>query len=218
MSDCLRFRSILLTILTVSLLSVYSYPQADLKGYKFDQFDPKAEDTILFETKAKTFLQALSSSGPDTVGYVNLFRGDPLARTLIQFAGKDLARRLVLESFEVRNGNFPKVIEFWIVGKDSEGPFEVACGGCVCPSLMVSGKDNLVGSDVELIFIAQVSGKFDLRFNWITKGGEIVKGQGTPRITVRPYFDADVTATVEVDGIDRGCNCPNTASFTTARD
>lgn len=218
MSKQLRITPILLGIVAISLIAVYSNAQTSSGGYKFDEFDPATEDPILFEKKAKTFLKALAESGADTRGEIYLYSNDPLAKILYELAGAKLANRLQLQRPGVRSHNSPKTIEFWIVPYNSEGPFPVSCGLCECPSLSVDGKAKFGISDIELNFTANVTGGADIKYNWKVTGGEITEGQGTSSIVVKPNFFSDVTATVEIDGLDASCNCQTEASASSVRD
>lgn len=88
---------------------------------------------------------------------------------------------------------------------------------CDCPSLSVSGPAGITSPGDTMTFTANVSGGPEVTYNWTTTGGTIESGQGTPSITVRTS-DADagsnITATVQLGGLDPACNCTTSASET----
>ena len=66
-----------------------------------------------------------------------------------------------------------------------------------------------------MTFTANVSGGPDVTYNWTVSLGTIESGQGTPSIVVRTAVaDAgqNVTATVNISGLDPACNCPSSGS------
>jgi hypothetical protein len=70
-----------------------------------------------------------------------------------------------------------------------------------------------------MTFTATVSGgsQDQVTYNWSVSEGSITSGQGTPSITVQaPSNEAggNITATVELGGLDPNCNCPRTQSTT----
>ena len=89
---------------------------------------------------------------------------------------------------------------------------------CVlCPTIAVTCRDEAeVGTAVTFTAITQV-GKPEskLTFRWTVSAGTIMEGQGTESIKVdtKNLAGKTVTATIEVDGFDAGCN--NTASCST---
>lgn len=90
---------------------------------------------------------------------------------------------------------------------------------CDCPSLTVSGPAGITNPGDAMTFTANVSGgsQDTVTYNWSVSAGTIESGQGTPSITVRTSAgDAggNVTATVEIGGMDPTCGCPSTGSET----
>jgi hypothetical protein len=66
-----------------------------------------------------------------------------------------------------------------------------------------------------MTFTANVSGGPSVTYNWTVSAGTIESGQGTPSIVVRTAIGdagSNVTATVEIGGLDPACNCPRSAS------
>jgi hypothetical protein len=67
-----------------------------------------------------------------------------------------------------------------------------------------------------MTFTANVSGGGDVTYNWAVSAGTISSGQGTSSITVDTTGLAgqNVTATVDLGGLDPNCGCPSNASET----
>lgn len=111
-----------------------------------------------------------------------------------------------------------------ICGRTETKTITVAeCADCVreceCPSLSVSGPAGITNPGGTMTFTANVSGgsQENLTYNWTVDAGEISSGQGTPSIVVNVPTEmsgGNITATVELGGIDPACNCPKTASET----
>jgi hypothetical protein len=96
----------------------------------------------------------------------------------------------------------------------------VNCTDCVpdqapCPTgLAVTANPTLVQVDQTVAFTADVNlNGTNPTFNWSVSAGEIVEGQGTPRIVVRATPGTrEITATASLGGIDP--SCPASASAT----
>jgi hypothetical protein len=94
----------------------------------------------------------------------------------------------------------------------------VACDcvqACACPTLSVSGPAGVTSPGDTMTFTANVSGGPSVTYNWTVSRGTIESGQGTPSIVVRTAIGdagSNVTATVEIGGLDPACNCPRSAS------
>ncbi|MCA1588782.1 MAG: hypothetical protein LC734_00010 [Acidobacteria bacterium] len=91
---------------------------------------------------------------------------------------------------------------------------------CECPSVSVTGPAGITRPSDTMTFTANVSGgsqQGPITYNWRVDRGTIESGQGTPSITVRTnQADAgsNVTATVDIGGLDPGCDCPREANAT----
>ncbi|MBA2379998.1 MAG: hypothetical protein H0V76_10550 [Blastocatellia bacterium] len=86
---------------------------------------------------------------------------------------------------------------------------------CECPSISVTGPAGITAPGETMNFTANVVGGGAVTYNWSVNRGTIESGQGTPSITVRTSSaDAasNVTATVNIGGLDPACDCPATAS------
>lgn len=82
-----------------------------------------------------------------------------------------------------------------------------------CPIISIAGPAGLPIGRQEVDFIVSVenSGENTLEYIWTSSIGEIIKGQGTPNITVKQLPEiGNVTVTVEIKGLPEGC--PNTGS------
>ncbi len=85
--------------------------------------------------------------------------------------------------------------------------------------MSVSGPAGITNPGDTMTFTAIVSGgtQPNITYNWSVTAGEIESGQGTPSIVVRTtesMSDSNVTATVDIGGLDPSCDCPRTASET----
>ena len=89
---------------------------------------------------------------------------------------------------------------------------------CDCPTLGVYGGGAIRAGD-NVNFVAQASGgsAAEIAYNWTVSQGEIIKGQGTPQITVKTssVMTGEIKATVEINGSGLCADCPKTA-FETA--
>ena len=84
---------------------------------------------------------------------------------------------------------------------------------CDCGTLSVSGPAGITNPGDTMTFTANVSGGATPTYNWTVSAGSIESGQGTPSIVVRaPGESGNVTATVDLGGLDPACGCPTTAS------
>ena len=84
-----------------------------------------------------------------------------------------------------------------------------------CPSISVSGPASIVAPGDIATYSVRVGNKVNtanLKYRWSVSSGEIVSGQDTTAIQLRQP-DKAVTATVEVEGLPKGC--PNRVSETT---
>ena len=92
------------------------------------------------------------------------------------------------------------------------------CGGddCECPTLSIKGLKNYAKKGEIIEFEAIISGgsQDEVTYKWsVNKYGEIVEGQGTPKIKVKVLSDPP-TVTVELGGLCESC-LPTSASETT---
>jgi len=111
------------------------------------------------------------------------------------------------EDSEVYEGIQTKTITV----KECDCPFVDAC-----PTISVSTPTESVKVGETIMFTASVSGisNSNITYNWTVSAGEIVEGQGTPKIkvkTTREMADTAVTASVEINN-DRAAFCEMTAS------
>lgn len=89
---------------------------------------------------------------------------------------------------------------------------------CTCPTgLSVTGPSGITKAGSNMTFTANVTpGSGTTTYNWTVSDGTIIRGQGTPVITVSTTEDmagGNVTATVNI-GTDPDCNCADSASET----
>jgi hypothetical protein len=91
---------------------------------------------------------------------------------------------------------------------------------CSCPSISVTGPAGLTEPGGTMTFTANVSGGSQdqqITYNWTVSAGTISSGQGTPSITVQVPSDengGNVTATVDIGGVQANCGCVTNASET----
>ncbi|MBP7415319.1 MAG: hypothetical protein KA831_01610, partial [Pyrinomonadaceae bacterium] len=84
---------------------------------------------------------------------------------------------------------------------------------CECPTLSVSD-GGVVAPGSAMNFTANLTGGASVTYNWSVSAGTISSGQGTSSISVDTTGLAgqNVTATVDIAGLDASCNCTTTAS------
>lgn len=88
---------------------------------------------------------------------------------------------------------------------------------CDCGTLSVTGPAGITNPGDTMTFTANVSGGATPTYNWTVSAGSIESGQGTPSIVVRTTPEmagGNVTATVELGGLDAACECPRTSQET----
>ncbi len=87
---------------------------------------------------------------------------------------------------------------------------------CDCASLSVDGPSDVTAPGTPMTFTAILSKGDSVTYNWSVSAGRITSGQGTSSIMVDTtgLAGSNVTATVELGGLEAGCNCPSTASDT----
>jgi hypothetical protein len=108
-----------------------------------------------------------------------------------------------------------------VCGKTNTQTITVAeCADCVqiceCPTLSVSGP-GVVNPGSSMTFTANMSGSASVTYNWTVTAGTISSGQGSSSITVDTTGlapNSNVTATVNIGGLDSSCNCTTSASET----
>lgn len=80
-----------------------------------------------------------------------------------------------------------------------------------CPEITVIGPGGITNPGDIMTFTASVnnfSGTDEIKYEWAVSAGTIEKGQGTSSIEVRTtkeMRDSNVTATVQIAGVDEGC-------------
>jgi hypothetical protein len=89
---------------------------------------------------------------------------------------------------------------------------------CVCSKITIDAP-HLKKRTAERIFKTNLTGpeRTGLTFNWTISESTIIAGQGTDTIWVEPSNDPhgrQITVTVEITGLDPGCECPTTAART----
>ena len=88
---------------------------------------------------------------------------------------------------------------------------------CECPFVQVVGRENAKNGET-IEFTAEISGAGEVTYNWAVLNGEIISGQGTPKIQVRVNrsgSDKTVRATVAFGGFDPTCRCVSSAEAAT---
>jgi len=87
---------------------------------------------------------------------------------------------------------------------------------CECGTLSVSGP-GVVPPGSSMTFTANNTSPGSVTYNWSVSAGTISSGQGTASITVDTTGlapNSNVTATVDLGGLDAACQCPSNASET----
>ena len=213
-------KRLLLTVVIVLTLSCLSAAQEKPSSIKMAEFNPATDNEEVFLEYSKQLINRLKSEDNDTQGFITVDPRGKWAKKLEKLLPKDSpvrGRIILLERFvffRSTSGN----VEFWFVPAGSEPPYTEVCGACTCPSLDIKG-DEVSQPFKNLVFTAYVSGgeQEEESYKWKVTNGNIVSGQGTISITVEPNIvnPGDVTATLEIGGLDPSCNCLNSVTFTT---
>lgn len=78
-----------------------------------------------------------------------------------------------------------------------------------CPEIELKGPSGAILRGETLTYTVHVktSDSNNLTYNWTVTAGEIIGGQGTSRITIKPptKLDWSLTTTVEIKGLSEGC-------------
>jgi hypothetical protein len=92
---------------------------------------------------------------------------------------------------------------------------------CNCPTISVNGPAGITNPGDTMTFTANVVGGTQdtaITYNWsVSSGATIESGQGTPSIVVRVPSEnppTNVTATLDIGGVQTNCGCNTTASET----
>ena len=201
----------------ISALGIYA--QRPTTAIKVDEFDLKAEGLDAFEARATAFLKVLAGTEKTTRGLITIYENEEAAAKLNELLSKDrdLRNRIDLFVPGLRYDGEWKEGEFWLVPAGADSPYVATCSLCDCPSVSILGQDEFqLSLDTLVTFTAEVSGgsQDEIQYSWTVKGGEIGAGQGTPSITVKPTVTnpQDITATLELKGLDSRCDCPKTAT------
>ncbi|HQU81870.1 MAG TPA: hypothetical protein PKY59_02020 [Pyrinomonadaceae bacterium] len=91
--------------------------------------------------------------------------------------------------------------------------FSQTNGTAKCPDMQIYGPPGLPNENQEVNFTLSVKNveENSLQYKWTSSAGDIIQGQGTPKITVRQLPKlGSITAVVEITGLPEGC--PNTFS------
>lgn len=212
-------KSILLSL--VFLFAVSACARSPIRAIRVDQFDLKAEGINGFEPRAEAFIKILEAADNTTRGLITIYENEEAAAKLNQLLLKkpDLLKRIQLFVPGVKYPKQGSHVEFWLLPNGANSPYvpDCALGICDCSSISVSGLDEYTLGPL-LTFVAEVNGgdQDSVEYAWSVEGGEIVKGQGTPKIKVKPVMSdpKDITATLEIKGTNPVCGCPTTASST----
>ncbi len=92
------------------------------------------------------------------------------------------------------------------------------CAGCKvkcdCGTVSVTGPSGVTKAGDPMTFTANLSKGDNVTYNWTVSAGTITAGQGTASITVDTtgLAGSNVTATVDLGGLEAGCNCPSSDS------
>ena len=77
---------------------------------------------------------------------------------------------------------------------------ECCCLHCICPTLSVTGGGEVKAGENMFFTAKAIGGENPVKYLWTISDGEIIDGQGTPKITVKTNSDLigkTITATVE---------------------
>lgn len=89
---------------------------------------------------------------------------------------------------------------------------------CLCPEVRIDALHAKISSPVP-IFSAYISGPLPpgISYNWSVSFGTVESGQGTRTIKLLPpqeHSDQTATVTLEISGLEPGCDCPRTVTKT----
>jgi len=112
-----------------------------------------------------------------------------------------------------------ELFQFWRVPPGANNPTCKECdeleqGRSECPEISVLGPAGVINPGEDIVFVATLTGTAPERvsYAWAIDNGEIVKGQGTLKLTVhdKRRWGGSVNATLTVSGLPEAC--PRTAS------
>jgi PKD-like domain len=203
---------VLAAVVIMFVISGLAFAQRPNNATMVDRYDPSSESVEVFEAKAKLFIKILDEADKDTTAALSTYVNSECALALDRLLEQrpDLRRRISFFHAGIKYRGEWKNVEFWLIPPGSDSPFPPFCALCSCPSLSVSGSAAPGKEGRVLVFTANISA--DVTYRWTVMGGQIVKGQGTASISVKPDGGDHVEAKVEVEGLDPSCNCVTESS------
>lgn len=88
-----------------------------------------------------------------------------------------------------------------------------------CPTITVSGPNRIVNQDGSMEFTAELSKeaeRYKTEYVWTVKKGDLINGQGTKKISVKPKNEDSLIAEVVFTVNGFPTNCPNSVSESAA--
>ncbi len=178
-------------------------PQATLIGYQ-----NVPEDLAEFDNLTERLIARLRQEPAATVGLIAVMDGGALAKRVKNILRQhpDLPNKIFFGFPFDKNFHRPteSFVSFWIVPTGANRP-DIGCRPfiCVCPTIKIGGAES--ADDGYPTFTAELLGGNEdgvITYKWDISGGKIIEGQGTPMIKVDAEDSKEVTATVEIGGLD----------------
>jgi hypothetical protein len=203
---------------SVSETAIYDAAPDPIKIYEL-------EPNAIFDRAVATRVAAVMLENPNNQLYI--LAGDVGRKNSPAFRAKQRAITDLLTKHGITQDRIAiasvysdvELFQFWRVPPGANNP---TCKECdeleqarsECPEISVLGPAGVINPGEDIVFVATLTGTAPERvsYAWAIDNGEIVKGQGTLKLTVhdKRRWGGSVNATLTVSGLPEAC--PRTAS------
>jgi hypothetical protein len=231
-----KFSQFIFAFLVCFSVYNFAFTQEKPTAIKFDEYnESNGANLKLLRGKTKQFAKALRKKSESTKGLIYLYQSprnvpyckpfDKLEESYIpikRFFAEELnslKKKVVIKGLDFKEFF---TAEFWIVPKNAEMPkpsqdYIYDLPIC-CPIIKMKGDEIVRDKKTPLIFSIELIGPYtsyvEPTFTWKVSAGKIIGGQGTSQIKVNAEDANEITATVEISGIEYLC-ISEIYSFTT---
>ncbi len=177
-------------------------------------FDDFSKRLLKYDDSVRGFIALTAGADEITTRYKYV--------RLILRKNKKLNKRLEITRPGTKYRGAWRQTEFWLLPKDNESPYVANTADYFCRPLAISGEHTVGLERRELHYSASYPTKTWLdtpyTFKWTVKGGKMVSGQGTPKISVRRNKRSSNPIVVKLKiggGDEEDESCIRTADFVT---
>ncbi len=230
---------LILHIFAIALFANSTLAQDNVsKAWMLDEFFMRGNNNneVLVE-KTRTFLAKLKNEKDTVRGAIIFYDTGRLEdegitnRIVADKTNQTLVRRLVAIEPDIDPSRIRFIegkltgrpgIQYWLIPEKAEFPTPFDSDWhppCACFTMAVYGplETNYPSKGIKFFaWVGNGSKQASFTYNWTVSGGKIVAGQATDEIRVEITAGVkEVTASLELGGLDLSCNCPTMDSHTT---